>query len=359
MLRNVSKAYFDTPVRGTECAEYLATEKIRQGYCLLERGTVETGKKVPTFRRNLMPPSECRTLALLIPDYTTSHTLRPYKLHIMYLMSKKKADHFEYYDASCLNFELIINQHLTIRNTTTGSLSSPSSTRQYYCCCHYLSPLYRVFTIIYLKQTVFLRYIVLQLFSSYDIQYMLHVMLFPTLNVLYFTPVLPAVLCSVAVCCSALMCFDGTLLGYFVNGFEMVPVAPIITGITFVFTFHIRCISSVKSSYFRIFSFLITLLLLLLLVVVVVFIRWYVTAHKTFVTFYQTGTWTGRHSFNITLRYEIPDIMYYLRIKCLFGPEQSTWKTRCDARNVPWITLTQRATVWTLPAVKSCSNTVG
>jgi hypothetical protein len=28
------------------------------------------------------------------------------------------------------------------------------------------------------------------------------------------------------------------LLKYFLNDFEMVPVAPIITGVTFVFTFH-------------------------------------------------------------------------------------------------------------------------
>ena len=40
----------------------------------------------------------------------------------------------------------------------------------------------------------------------------------------------------------------------------MVPVAPIITGITLVFTFHMRCISIVRSLYFKIFSasFLIT-----------------------------------------------------------------------------------------------------
>ena len=38
-------------------------------------------------------------------------------------------------------------------------------------------------------------------------------------------------------------CFPGMLLTYFLNDFEMVPVAPIITGITFVFTFHMRCIS--------------------------------------------------------------------------------------------------------------------
>ena len=62
-------------------------------------------------------------------------------------------------------------------------------------------------------------------------------------------------------------CFPGMLLTYFLNDFDTVPLAPIITGITFVFTFHKRCISIARSLYFRIFSapFLITLLLLLLL----------------------------------------------------------------------------------------------
>jgi len=52
------------------------------------------------------------------------------------------------------------------------------------------------------------------------------------------------------------------LLTYFLNDFEMVPVASIITGITFVFTFYMRCIFIVRSLYFRIFSasFLITFL---------------------------------------------------------------------------------------------------
>ena len=36
------------------------------------------------------------------------------------------------------------------------------------------------------------------------------------------------------------------LLTYFLNVFEIVPVAPIITGITFVFTFHMHCISIVR-----------------------------------------------------------------------------------------------------------------
>jgi hypothetical protein len=39
------------------------------------------------------------------------------------------------------------------------------------------------------------------------------------------------------------------VLTYFLNDFEMVPVAPIITGIALVFTFHIRCISIVRSLY--------------------------------------------------------------------------------------------------------------
>jgi hypothetical protein len=45
------------------------------------------------------------------------------------------------------------------------------------------------------------------------------------------------------------------VLTYFLNDFEMVPVAPIISGITLVFTFHIRYISIVRYLYFKIFSF--------------------------------------------------------------------------------------------------------
>ena len=41
---------------------------------------------------------------------------------------------------------------------------------------------------------------------------------------------------NMAVFCSSLTsCFPGMLLKYFLNDFEIVPVAPIITGITFVF----------------------------------------------------------------------------------------------------------------------------
>ena len=61
---------------------------------------------------------------------------------------------------------------------------------------------------------------------------------------------------SMAVFWSSLtLCFLGILLTYFLNDFERVPVAPVITGITFVFFI-------VRSLYFRIFSasFLITFL---------------------------------------------------------------------------------------------------
>jgi len=60
---------------------------------------------------------------------------------------------------------------------------------------------------------------------------------------------------NMPVFCSTLTSwFPGILLTYFLNDFEMVPVAPINTSITFVFTFHMRCISIVRSWYFRIFS---------------------------------------------------------------------------------------------------------
>ena len=78
------------------------------------------------------------------------------------------------------------------------------------------------------------------------------------LNLLHFHISTFRSVCAVpnmAVFCSSLIsCFPGMLLSYFLNDFEMVQVAPIITGITFVFTFHMSCISIVRSSYFRIFS---------------------------------------------------------------------------------------------------------
>ena len=57
---------------------------------------------------------------------------------------------------------------------------------------------------------------------------------------------------NMAVFCSSLTsCFPGVSLTYFRNDFEIVPVAPINTSITFVFTFHMLCISTVWSLYFE------------------------------------------------------------------------------------------------------------
>ena len=88
--------------------------------------------------------------------------------------------------------------------------------------------------------------------------FMVLISLVPVLNLLRFYISIFRSMCAVsnmAVFCSSLTsCFPGMLLTYFRNDFEIVPVTPIITGITFVFTSHMRCISIVRSLYFRIFS---------------------------------------------------------------------------------------------------------
>jgi len=51
---------------------------------------------------------------------------------------------------------------------------------------------------------------------------------------------------SMAVSCSSLISrYPSMLLRYFLTDFEVVPVTPIITGITFFFTFHVCCIYNV------------------------------------------------------------------------------------------------------------------
>ena len=73
------------------------------------------------------------------------------------------------------------------------------------------------------------------------------------LNLLYFYISTFRSMCAVpnmAVLCSSLTaCFPGMLLTYSLNNFEIVPVAPIFTGITFVFTFHMHSISIVRSLF--------------------------------------------------------------------------------------------------------------
>ena len=91
--------------------------------------------------------------------------------------------------------------------------------------------------------------------------FMVLISLVSVLNLLYFHISTFRSMCAVpnmAVFCSSLTsCFPGMLLTYFLNNFAVAPVALIITGITFVFTFHMGCISVVRSLYI--------LLLLLLL----------------------------------------------------------------------------------------------
>jgi len=76
--------------------------------------------------------------------------------------------------------------------------------------------------------------------------FMVLISLVSVLNLLYFHISTFRRMCAVpnmAVFCSSLTsCFPGMLLTYFLNDNEIVPVAPIITGITFVFTFHMRWI---------------------------------------------------------------------------------------------------------------------
>ena len=88
--------------------------------------------------------------------------------------------------------------------------------------------------------------------------FMVLISLVSVLNLLYFYISTFQSMCAVpnmaVYCISLTSWFPGMLLTYFLNDFEIVPVAPISTGITFVFTFHMRCISIVRSLYFRIFS---------------------------------------------------------------------------------------------------------
>ena len=76
--------------------------------------------------------------------------------------------------------------------------------------------------------------------------FMVLISLVPVLNLLYFYISIFRIMCAVpskAVFCNSLTSwFPGMLLTYFLNDFAMVPVAPIIIGITFVFTFHMRCL---------------------------------------------------------------------------------------------------------------------
>jgi len=97
-----------------------------------------------------------------------------------------------------------------------------------FCYYHYyLSPLCRPITIIHMKQTMLLGYMVLY---------------FSTLRSLC------AAISTAVYCICLISCLPGMLLRYFLKDFDMLPVAPII-----IFTFRMRSIAIVKS-YFKIYS---------------------------------------------------------------------------------------------------------
>jgi hypothetical protein len=126
-----------------------------------------------------------------------------------------------------------------------------------------LLPSNRVFAIMYLKQTMVLGYNIAAVLS---LQYLTHVILFPVIHILYFyirTLWSMCAVSSMAVFCNPLMlCFANMLFRYCLNDSEVVRVGPIITGVSFIFTFHIHCVYIVRYLYFKIFfaSFLLTFL---------------------------------------------------------------------------------------------------
>ena len=141
-----------------------------------------------------------------------------------------------------------------------------------WCLCYLLlllslSPLYRVFTLCPRdKPCPWGIHCCSYSFVLLSIRCMVHISLVPTLVLTVFYVSTFRRMCAVpnvAVFCSSRTSWlPGMLPTYFLNDLEMAPVAPIITGITVVFTFHIRWISIVRSLYFKFFSasFLITLL---------------------------------------------------------------------------------------------------
>ena len=100
-------------------------------------------------------------------------------------------------------------------------------------------------------------------------QYTVHVMLFPTISLLRFTSALPAV-CVQCPVCSSLLPYS-MLFGYCLSDFELVPVAPITTGITFVLTVETCCIYIVRDLYFRNISasFLITFIIIIIIIIII------------------------------------------------------------------------------------------
>jgi len=102
--------------------------------------------------------------------------------------------------------------------------------------------------------------------ASLVLLFMVLILLVPALTPLYLYVSTFRSMCAVpnmaGICSSLISWFPGMLLTYFLNDFEMVPVAPVFTGITFGFTFHMHCISIVRYLYFRIIIIIIIILFL-------------------------------------------------------------------------------------------------
>ena len=114
--------------------------------------------------------------------------------------------------------------------------------------------LYKVFTIMYLSHVSSVYYIRTILW----LQFMVHVMSSPMINVLFFYVRTFTVICAVTnivVFYSSLMsCLPVMLFRHFLNDFQVVLFIPVIIGITFVFTLHTCCISIVRHLQFKINS---------------------------------------------------------------------------------------------------------
>jgi hypothetical protein len=84
--------------------------------------------------------------------------------------------------------------------------------------------------------------------------FMMPLSLVPALALLFFYVSTFRSMCAVPsmtiICSSLTSLFPIMSLTYFLNDVEMVPVAPVVTGITLALTFHMRCISIVRSLYF-------------------------------------------------------------------------------------------------------------
>jgi len=63
---------------------------------------------------------------------------------------------------------------------------------------------------------------------------------------------------TAAFCSFLISCFTGTLLRYCLSDFEMVPVAPVIIGITFDFTFIVIIIIIIIRYNFKLCSLLLS-----------------------------------------------------------------------------------------------------